>query len=252
MSNMFLRSGVLCALLTPALAWGDEAPVVPRLAPGGGVVDTAGKNGYWPNGAGGIDAVELATGKVLWKSKAASKPLLASQNRLVAQALVADKSNQIRVLIFDTQEGKLLLQSAAISLPDWVSVGTALGRSFHSTAQMDNNAVLLIWEARAWYAGGAAPPPAVEGAARKEASGVLQIHVQTGQMSKVDQPPVDAPRPTSDEVNSVKIGDLTLSVVEQPGRRPFQQRRFVHAANAKGALVWQHEIAGKVFLPPPP
>src|SRR5205823_4768852 len=63
-----------------------------------GVADAAGRTGYLSNPGGGIDAVDLLTGDLLWKSDEAQRPLLVVGGRLYAQAGL--KRNRIRVLAF--------------------------------------------------------------------------------------------------------------------------------------------------------
>src|ERR1019366_7100571 len=104
-----------------------QEPQTPRHLPGGGVADPAGKTGFVPNPSGGIDALDLATGKLLWSSKDANRPLFATADRLFAQA---GSLNEIRVFVLDTKEGKRVVESAPIKMPYWVSVQTAYGLSF--------------------------------------------------------------------------------------------------------------------------
>jgi hypothetical protein len=93
--------------------------------------------------------------------------------------------------------GKKLSTSDPITFPDWVNVGTAHGRSFQSslTGGKDNT-VLLSWEARAWYAGGARPTPEIEKAARKEAHGIAAVDLKTGAVKMRDGEKI----PFADEV----------------------------------------------------
>jgi hypothetical protein len=65
-----------------------------------------------------------------------------------------------------------------------VSVGTTYGRSFSSHAALDAEGDLLLhWEARAFYAGGAPPPPQVIAAARKDASGIARVNLESGKVT---------------------------------------------------------------------
>ena len=88
-SNLPCSLMILCALalLSASSGLGQEkgALQLPRHLPGSGVADPAGKTGFFPNTAGDIDALDLATGKVRWTSKDANRPLLATDNRLFAQ-----------------------------------------------------------------------------------------------------------------------------------------------------------------------
>jgi hypothetical protein len=224
------------------------------LMPGAGVADPAAKVGFFPNTTGGIDALDLANGKLLWTSKDAHRPLLASADRLFAQKNL-DKPNQIRVVILDsTREGKRVLESETITLPDWVSVTVAYGRSYRSNARLDMNVLFLSWEARAFYAGGARPTPEIEKAARKEASGVLRIDLTTGKFEQLDKDKIAEFFPLANDVNNAKVGEMTLTVKDGPAKNAknrLQRQRLLQADDANGT-VWQHEIAAPVFLPPRP
>jgi len=163
---------LIVVLSSSAFVSGQEKKklISPVLMPGPGVADPAGKVGFFPSKTGGIDALDLASGKVLWTSKEANRPLLASRDRLFAQKNL-DKANQIRVVVLDASDGKRVLESEVIAHPYWVSVSVAYGLTYRSSARLDINALWLCWEGHAFYAGGAPPPPEVAKAARKDAEG---------------------------------------------------------------------------------
>jgi hypothetical protein len=147
-----------------------------------GVADAAGKIAFIGNATGGIDAVDLAKGELLWNSKEASKPLALSGDNLIAQIGVKDKGNQVHIVVLDvTKKGKKVSESAPIVLPDWVSLGKHHGRSFFSTGRMYKNELLYYWNADAWYAGGATPPEILE-RLKKDESGVARVNLGTGKV----------------------------------------------------------------------
>jgi hypothetical protein len=229
--------------------------VAPVALPGGGVADSAAKFGYVPGTGGGIDAIDLASGRILWTTKEANRPLLATAERLFAQAPVPGKANQVRIMVFDTTDkGKKLRVSEPVTFPDWVSVGVAYGRSFASTARLHGKKLIYVWEARAWYAGGAAPPPEIEKAARKAASGVLQADLPLNKWQNLtgEQIPKGTPQHVPGDVQKAKVGQQTYVIMDRPGRKTFQRRRTLRALDAGGALLWEQEIAAPVFLPPRP
>jgi hypothetical protein len=248
---------LLSAATCPALAAPAPPRTAPQVLPGGGVADPAGKVGYVPSTEGGIEALDLATGKVLWSIAGVPQPLLATAERLYAQEPIKGKANQVRLAVFDTQNGKRLSESQPISFPDWVVVGVTYGRSFASTARLRGDELLLVWQARAWYAGGAAPRPEIEKAARKSAGGVARIDIESGkvEMLEGDRVPPGLPKEVPAGPGSVKLGDRVYRIVDQPAGkpgRPFERKRTLEAADADGKTVWQHEIKAPVFLPPLP
>ncbi len=238
-------TAILCLAAFAADAVGQQTA---RTLPGAGVADPAGKVGFFPGVKGGVDALELATGKLLWSVAVGGQTLLATNDRL----FVLKGSDTIRVL--DSADGKLLLEAKPLGFPGWVSVEPAYGLSFRSGARTDGKSLWLTWEANAFYAGGARPTPEIEKAARKAASGVAHVDLETGKVEALD---ADKSKrfPMPAEAINPKIGDVTLSVKTESAKNPmnpFQQRRTLHATNVANEPIWQREIAAPVFLPPRP
>jgi hypothetical protein len=166
-------------------AWsGDHAPARVATAFPGGFLDPTGKVVYVQSALGGIEAVSLESGKVLWNTEAFVQPLALLGNKLIVQAPEKGKANVIRILALNVKDkGKQLSSSDPIMFPEWVNTGTVHGRTFQSTfAGEANNIMWLNWQARAFYAGGARPTPEIEKAARKEASGHVDVDLQSGKV----------------------------------------------------------------------
>jgi hypothetical protein len=122
---------------------------------------------------------------------------------------------------------------------------------------LDINGLWLSWEARAWYAGGARPTPQIEKAARKDASGVARIDLDSGKVEPLDSAKIAEGKffPIAGTAGTVKLADRTIGVKDSPVKKPgnpFQQRRMLQATGATGELIWEHEIAAPVFLLPRP
>jgi hypothetical protein len=175
-------------LATPAFAAPITPPawITPSRIPGG-VADAAGKIGFIANDKNLVEAINLETGEVLWTSEVSGKPLAVSGNRLLVQVPVQAKANAVRVVALNTgAKGKQAMESDPVVFPDWVATGLAGGKSFTSSAKLHQGDLLLTWEARSSYWGGARPPPEVERAARKEARGVARVNLETGKVEMVD------------------------------------------------------------------
>jgi hypothetical protein len=85
----------LCISSAPLVMAAAEEPalVAPVVLPGGGIANPAGKIGYFPSTTGGIDAVDLTSGKLIWESKEANRPLLATDKHLhVSAGVLARRS----------------------------------------------------------------------------------------------------------------------------------------------------------------
>lgn len=239
------------ALLAP-LAVGQDKNVSqpPRLLPGGGVATPAGKVGFFPNTSGGIDALDLASGKVLWSSNDANRPLLATEDRLFAQ-------RQNSIFSLDAQDGKRVFEAKPIGLPGWASVEVAYGRSYQGSVRLEGTALLVSWEARAFYAGGARPTPEIEKAARMDATGVARVDVTAGKITALEPDQIAAgkffPLPAA-KVNP-KVGMLMLTILDgsaKNAKNPFEKRRTLQAVNDGKEIVWQRDIAAPIFLLPRP
>ncbi len=124
-----------------------EAAAKPFVMRPGVVVDPTRGAVYMMNPQGGIDAVDIASGKLLWTTKAAAKPLTMFRDQLIAQAETSRGSHSLPIAILDPAQGRRL---AEISIPisDPLSPAIDNGRGFSSTvtAQPDGSVVLVRWE----------------------------------------------------------------------------------------------------------
>ncbi len=137
--------------------------------------------GYFAGTSGNIEAIDLATGKLLWETHEAQRPLLVVGDHLLAQAGL--KRNRLRILRLDLKrQGECDLESDPVVFPAWVVTGEAPGHSFSARWHVEKHQLVLDWEAAAWYVGKTKPTPEEESAARKHASGIARIDLRTGQI----------------------------------------------------------------------
>ena len=248
---MFFGVVFATCLLSDVVAQENKSTNLHAL-PGKGVADPVSKTGFFPNSSGGIDALNLTTGKVLWSSKEANHPLITTQRHLFA---LKGNGNQLRVIKMDaSKQGQRLFVSAPIPLPGWVSVDTAYGRSFRSSVRLDSNGLFLVWEARAFYPGGAAPPPDLEERAKKYQTGVERIDMITGKIESLDIKKIAAGKffPISEVAANPKFGSLTLLVKDTSANNrmnSLERRRILQAVNEAKQVVWQRDIASLIELP---
>src|SRR5215472_16888714 len=81
-----------------------NVPSNPPIPLPAGIADPAGQIGYFAGADGCIEAINLATGKVLWHTHEAQRPLLVDGGHLLAQAGV--KRNRLRILRLDRASGE--------------------------------------------------------------------------------------------------------------------------------------------------
>jgi hypothetical protein len=120
-----------------------------------------------------LEAVDLASGAVRWRSDAGAKPLAVVEGRLVAQA-ESRTAGALALVVFDAGSGAVR-ESARLPLPEGVQatlVDTPAG-SFRARAERTDSQLRLRWQAAATSAEGVAQgylpasseglTPAVEG-----------------------------------------------------------------------------------------
>ena len=180
-----LLAGLLILLAASAFA----APAGVGLRDGV-VVDTARSVAYVMHPQGGIEALNLRTGNVLWHSREAERPLTVAGNRLVAQALTS--GGELRIVALDVRGGALAAK-AGYRMPEGIQAGVAetLEQAFHLTAMTsEDGSVVLTWEVeelsglpvrREQRLGS---PEQMEAASRASRQGTAVFDPSTGSLSK--------------------------------------------------------------------
>ena len=158
---------------------------------GSGVVVDPGTGAlYLMNPQHGIDAVELGSGKTIWRSDAAGKPLTAFDDRLVAQAEAAAGIQALPIVVVNsaTHGEPILTVSVPLSPPAFASIDNAMGSSFTASASMSGGEIEVSWRfsQRAGLGRPGLEPPDLYGAAR--------INLKTG---RVQMSPASSTKPVS-------------------------------------------------------
>ena len=156
----------------------------------GVVVDTARSVAYVMHPQGGVQALNLRSGNVLWHSREAERPLALAGNRLVAQA--RPSGGEMRIVALDVRGGALAAK-AGYRMPEGVQaeVSETLQQAFHLTAMTsENGSVVLTWEVeelsglpvrREQTLGS---PEQTEAASRASRQGTAVFDPSTGSLSK--------------------------------------------------------------------
>ncbi len=181
----------------------------------GGVADPAERVGYVGDG-GEIVVVELAAGRPRWRTGVASRPLVVFGDRLAAARLLPDRSNVLQIVVLDlTRRGESLLASDPVVFPEWVSVANRA--SFGCAAHVEGGRLLLDWEARARYGGGAAPPAQISRQSTKSTAGTIAVDLQAGNVGSLPgaarrRPPLDPEDLTTPWPAGAKLARLVWEV----------------------------------------
>jgi hypothetical protein len=204
---------VIAPLLLLAVGHAASAAEVPApVVLPGGFVDATGQIGVFNTPSGGIQAVELATGKTFFQTHQAQRPLFLHGDRLYALAAVKapvvrglcfewqppwdGPRNGFRLVAFDlAQFGETVLESETVALPEWASIVEAHDRSCTLRWHLENGRLVVAWDTKTWYAGPTQKTPAEQAAFRKQASGAVRFDLETTAFETL--PPQPAPSTTT-------------------------------------------------------
>ena len=123
----------------PARGWRPPFWMMPW-----GIASADGARAYVVGQSGKVEALDLATGKVLWTFEA-GKPLALVGRRLAVQVAVKDKPNTLHVVLLN-EAGKQVGQSQPVVFPEGVEVSGDV-RAFTSSAWSDGVHLYLDWRA---------------------------------------------------------------------------------------------------------
>jgi hypothetical protein len=249
------RALALLALLAPAALFADDAPKAGTPVAGVGVVSPDGKLVFVPAKGGGIEALDVPTGKPVWTNADASNLAGASAKLVFGWVPNAKKANEFTVVAIDAATGKTAGKAGPILLPDWAVTGKTHGRSFVTAARADGDGAIVAWAAGAFYAGGARPTPEIEAAARKNDSGLAKLDFATGKATPANgkAKPDDLKHGPAASAGTPVAG-FTFGIGEQQpgGFKPGALTTVTLTAFKGEKRVWARELAGNPFQPPPP
>ncbi len=143
-----------------ALAAENQVAEMPGAAPAGKanspfemlpgvIVDPSAERLYLMNPQGGIDALELASGKLLWTAAGAGKPLAAFSDRLAAQAEPSGGSRSLPIALLSTKDGGRIDSTVSVPMPSSVmppSINDGLGISSSVDARVEHDGLLVWWK----------------------------------------------------------------------------------------------------------
>lgn len=227
-----------------------------------GVMDPAGAIAYIADAGGGISAIDLNTGGVLWSTTEAERPLLSLGDRLAA--LHRQDAHTLLALALDTSRaGAVTLRSDSIDFPDWVVLDLRNTEQFTLSAYARDQLLLMDWEARSFYKGGAAPSQQVLQQESRIATGTVQIDLKTGHvalLARAAQPPqAEAPSPAPEppvadrNAREVQIvGSRAYYLVSESTRAGFMRTLLRAMDLASGRIIWELPLEERRITQRPP
>jgi hypothetical protein len=229
-----------------------------------GVATPDGRVGFLELRDGGVLALELATGRELWRLPVAARPRLLAGDRLIAEDRQRSRGNVLQLLTIDLAAQRLIRPFEAIVLPEWVSVDDP-DREFEYTLWGEGSEAVVEWRAVSHYAGGAPPPAHVEGRERRAARGRVRVNLASGRVEDDGQTtvpitdmaafPTDSQRvssplvPANARVAAV-VGEQLFYIVE-PAPRSGDGPRLVSVDVDTGSERWAVALPARPRAGPP-
>ncbi len=245
-------SCLLCLACGPRAGWHlRSGPGTAGTLPSGpavavpvpfGVASADGTVAYVAGREGGIDAIDLRSGKLLWSSQEAFLPLIALDGAVLAAAPVPDQASAVAVLGLARADGSIVFESYPMEFPGWMRIDVAEpccgGGWSAGGAELMGGVLELAWSASWTCVGG------IGILEDESATGLARIDLETGSAELVD---ADA-------------GPLVLSDVPETspvilaGRALFtdvgDDERVLAAVDAEiGAPLWTRPIKPPAAVP---
>jgi hypothetical protein len=148
-----------------------------------GIAAPDGDTGYFAAPPNCIEALDLVSGERVWSSEEGCRPVAALGKRLAAERVGAKPPNELWLVVLDaSSNGRRLLDVEPIVLPSWATVSATPSESFDYRVELDRPEIVIYWEARSRYLGGAPPPPQVKQAAATHGTGAVRVNLESGRV----------------------------------------------------------------------
>jgi hypothetical protein len=232
------RASFLCLVMFTLLASAAEdlqggekeeaKPVTAQLFTAG-LVDASGTIGYVDNGNDTIVAIELTTGKELWKSGGVMQPIMGFQGQLL---VLVWKERELRLHWIEAATGKFIRASSPMDLPKWSGRPIRLG----GRGGVQEGEFLLECFITEDTNGGAAPHTSMIHA---------RIALDTGKVTLVPAGEVGRLSSQLAPKELKKVGELTFDIAQTTeSKHPhfFTMKRTLRALNAEGKVVWTRKL----------
>lgn len=216
----------------------DAKPVTAQLFIAG-IVDASGTIGYVANGKDTIAAIELTTGKEIWKSGGMMQPLIGFEGKLL---VLVRQDRELLLHWIEAATGKFIRASSPMALPEWSNRPIRFGGR---GAMLDGDLLLecLITEDSH---GGAAPHMTTIRA---------RIALDSGKVTPVTAGEAGRSFSQLAPKDLKKVGELTFDIIattESNAPQFFTTKRTLRALNAEGKVVWTRKLPTWEVGPPKP
>jgi hypothetical protein len=221
--------------------------LAPKLFPRG-VADASAAHAFVRDRAGTVLALDLGTGRVLWRAGGGLRPLAAAEGVLIAARIAA--ANALEFAILDAADGRELRVSRRLALPDWVRPALEDSPEFTLHIEIEHRAIVVHWRARARYRGGAPPSAKVRASYERDARGAARVDLDSGAIEPLPESaamaePVAEPALASaepDVLEQREIGDRRYQLFARSGAGGMTEMLVRAVDRATGATAWETVI----------
>ena len=234
-----------------------------------GIAAPDGNLGFVELRDGGVSAIDLSTGRDVWRIAMMARPLIVVGDRLVAEDRTESRDNVLRLVTLHLgRQGAVDRRLDPIPLPEWVAVGDP-EQHFEYRVAAEDDTLIVDWDAASHYAGGAPPPPSIAAQADRRAHGRARVNLHTGRVQAEAIEPAarsgaierssgadradtelaaDPALPAGAHSRSV-VGDRVFYLVE-PASRSGGGPTLVSADLQTGLTVWERLLPARSARPP--
>lgn len=148
-----------------------------------GLADPRGEFAFVEGPRGLIYQLDLESGDVQARTNFHGSPLAIYAGALIGWTQAPGLPNVVRLFSAFPQNDLLSpTWEQDIRLPAWVDVGSSEPERFDLVAEIRDEQLVVTWEARTRYPGGAPPPPGIEAAETRDAGGAVYLDPETGRV----------------------------------------------------------------------
>ena len=204
-----------------------------------GIVDASGTIGYVENGKDTIAAIELATGKEIWKSGGVMQPLIGFEGQLL---VLVWQDRELRLHWIEAATGKFIRASSPMALPEWSNRPIRLGGR---AAMLDGDLLLECFVTEDSNGGAAPHTTTIQARIALDSGKVTPVTAREAGRSFGQLAPKDLK----------KVRELTFDIIattESNTPHFFTTKRTLRALNAEGKVVWARKLPTWEIGPPKP
>jgi hypothetical protein len=210
-----------------------------------------------------VEAIDVATGKLRWRTPGAGLPVaILGTHVLVAHWRPGGSS--LAVSLLDGGDGRVAAKNA-LPLPSWTAQPGA-SVAVEAAWTDEDGSVSVLWHGVSVYAGGAAPPQWVVDEQTRDVRGVFLFDPAGGTAREVaaaslTPPPTPAPqlapatRPDGEQPVGV-VGDVLLTLHLEPAEGSVlpsgSTTLTLKARDSTDSVLWSYQLRDVIWHRPPP